>query len=172
MSTTNARVHGKIKKIHHKHVQKIEKKLAEDVAEETVVHSEDPSQSFELMLQEQEKKLREPASFIPSARVIGVHRELAMREEDETKTPQDIILNSGYEKGLVEGMILKVKRKIPVLDPYRENIERELEIEFASVEIIHAENNMSVARVKLTKTADEAPNIGTRSILIGDYVGQ
>lgn len=143
---------------------------------EVVVHSELSQYSFvelaRLRAQAALELGRSPASFLPSARVISVRRELALTEEAEIQTPQNIVLNSGVEKGISEGMILKVRRKIPIIDVYRDNTQKEMEVDLGQVEIIHVQKGLSVARLKTIVPATDGAWVGTRSVLIGDYVGQ
>ncbi len=128
--------------------------------------------SFVEMIAKRKNMERDPASLTPLARVIGVRRELGLNDEDSNKAARDIILNVGTEGGLGEGMVLNVFRKIPVLDPYKENQQSELEIEFAQVKIFHAQEDVSIARIEKMKSIETGAVVGTRAILVGDYVGR
>ena len=133
----------------------------------------DEKTSFEsLVAQNKETAGRNPASFAPQARVIAVRRELGLNTADANAAPQDIVLNGGTEIGLGEGMILSVARSIPILDPYKENQQKQLEVEFAKVKIVHAQNNLAIARIEKIDSIRKGVAVGTRGILIGDYVGQ
>lgn len=127
--------------------------------------------SFESLLEKREKAARDPASLLPKARVIGVRREVGLTEEITAETPQDIILNVGAEGGLSEGMTLTVGRKIPMLDPYQGNRQKEITIPFASIKIVHADKELAIARVVRVTPASKVPYVGIRSVMIGDYVG-
>ena len=54
---------------------------------------------------------------------------------------------------------------------YRENKQRELEVELARLEVVHVQDDIAVARVSKLMPIDEGLSIGMRSVLIGDYVG-
>jgi hypothetical protein len=136
---------------------------------ETLVFSE--FTSFEDMLAAREKLERKPSSFQLKARVIGVRRDIGLSDKEDNKSQRDIILNAGSNSGMSKGMTLTVKRHIPILDPYRENKQRELEIDFAKLEVVHVQDDISVARVSKLYPIDEALSVGLRSVLIGDYVG-
>jgi len=69
-------------------------------------------------------------------------------------------------------MVLAVQRRIPVLDPYNGNEQNELEIEFARLRIVHAQNDLSIARVERMEPISDGLAVGTRAVLIGDYVGR
>lgn len=126
--------------------------------------------SFEAMLSDRRSIERSPAAIQPLARVIGVRREMGLSDAESAAAPQDIILNGGVMNGLSEGMSLGLFRKIPVIDPYRENASRELEIEFGSIEILHVEKEVAVARVKKIESNRTGLFVGTRSPLVGDFV--
>jgi len=127
--------------------------------------------NFEKMVLNQAETARNPASFAPSARVVGVRRELALTNDEAALAPQDIILSTGSDGGLESGMILSVMRKIPMLNPYKENDQTELEIPFALVKIVHVQKDIAIARVEMFESSQLHPGVGTRGVLIGDYVG-
>ncbi|MBS1983859.1 MAG: hypothetical protein JST16_06780 [Bdellovibrionales bacterium] len=129
--------------------------------------------SFEAMVRDRTTRAnRDPAAFTPSARVIAVRRELGLTDADANAAPQDIILNAGSESGLDEGMVLSVARSVPILDPYRENQQKQLEIEFAKIKIVRAEQGLAVARMEKVESIRSGLAVGTRAVLIGDYVGK
>ena len=133
----------------------------------------DEKTSFEtLVAKRAEMNGRNPASFAPQARIIAVRRELGLTTSDANAAPQDIVLNAGTESGLDEGMVLSVARSIPILDPYRENQQKQLEVEFAKIKIVHAQNNLAIARLEKIDSIRKGVAVGTRAVLIGDYVGQ
>ncbi len=150
------------------------KKISRNTASESspffqaVIFSE--NYSFENMLKKSEDINREIASQSQFARVIGVRRELGLTESETAKAPQNIIINGGVQNGFEKGMILKVSRKIPVIDPYRENKQSDLEIEFATAKIVEVSQLVAVARVEKIDSIQSGVAIGTRGILIGDFV--
>jgi len=132
----------------------------------------DENTSFEKMLAKKQLLERQIASMTVSARVIAVRRELGLTALESNEAPQDIILNAGSEAGISEGMQLSVQRRIPVLDPYRDNQQTELEVEFATIRIIKAQNDLAIARVEKIQPIQSGVALGTRAIMIGDYVGK
>ncbi len=137
---------------------------------ETSVYSE--RTSFEGMLKEKAEAGRRPAGLQASARIIAVKRELGLTKQQADQAPQDLILNGGTKAGLNEGMKLSLMRKIPVLDPYRENQQSEIEVEFGQVRVIHVQENVAVARVEKIDSIRDGMAIGTRGPLVGDFVGK
>ena len=129
------------------------------------------STSFESFVRDGQRfRGRKPASIELTYRVISVRRELALTNRQADKTPQDIVINGGIEEGISEGMTLKVVRKVPVIDPFLDNRQRELEVQFATVKVIHSQPHLSVARVEKITTSQQGVGVGIRGVLIGDYL--
>ena len=144
--------------------------VAAPVEPETVVLPE--TTSFEAMVAKSQQAARDPASIKPSARVISVRRELGLTRASADQAPLDIVLNAGASAGLSEGMTLALMRKVPVLDPYRDNQQRELEVEYGTVKIIHVQSDIAVARLEKIEPIKSGLAMGTRAVFVGDYVGR
>lgn len=127
------------------------------------------SASFETMVKERRAFERNPASMGPSVRVIAVRRELGLTRREADQAPHDVVLNGGSASGLSEGMRLKVKRKVPILDPYDGNRQKELEISFAEIEVLHVQENLAVARIQNIEPILSGIGVGLRGVLIGDH---
>lgn len=127
--------------------------------------------SFEAMLSRRESLRRNPASMSAKARVIAVRRDLGLNDRESDEAPQDIVLNEGSSAGLSRGMSLKVFRRVTILDPYKKNKQGILNLEYATIEIQHVEDSLSIARVTDFESMKEGFSIGTRGIMIGDSVG-
>jgi hypothetical protein len=126
--------------------------------------------SFEHFVREGQRLSRAPASNDLKFRVIAVRRELGLTEVEANRAPQDIVINGGQAEGLEQGMMLNVVRKIPVIDPYLENQQKELEIKFATVKVIHVQDGLAVARIERMGPIYESPSVGVRGVLIGDFL--
>jgi hypothetical protein len=137
-------------------------------AASTQVFAEDTS--FENYVREGQRLARAPASNDLKFRVIGVRRELALTEVEARRSAQDIIINGGQSEGLEQGMMLTVVRKVPIIDPYLENQQKELEIKFATVRVIHVQDGLAVARIERVSALQDGPSVGVRGVLIGDYL--
>jgi len=127
--------------------------------------------SFEDMLKNREKLARRPASFQVKARVIGIRRDIGLTDKEDDESPRDIVINAGSNAGLSVGMKLSVKRHVPILDPYRENVQRNLEVEFARLKVVHVQEELAIARIQKIDDIDEGLAVGVRSVVLGDYVG-
>lgn len=135
---------------------------------ETEVFSENTS--FKTLLESQVEASRAPAGVVVKGRVIGVRRDLGLTFEDAKKSAQDIVVNAGSLQGLSKGDTLKVLRKLPLLDPYKESVQRELELPFATVEVVHVQDNVSLVRLKNMDSIEDGFAVGTRGVLVGDYI--
>jgi len=113
---------------------------------------------------------RAPAGLELKFRVVAVRRELGLTNAEMARAPQDIIINGGSAEGLEKGMVLNVVRKVAIIDPYLDNQQKELEITFAKVKVIHSQDNLSVARIEDVDAIYEGPGVGIRGVLIGDYL--
>ncbi len=143
--------------------------FAQETDNETVqVFSE--KTSFENFVKSQQELKRRPAGLNLKFRVISVRRELALTEAESKLTPQDVIINGGVSEGLEEGMVLTVVRKVPIIDPFLDNRQLELEIKFATVKVIHSQDNLAVARVEKMESASKGAGVGVRGVLIGDFL--
>lgn len=127
--------------------------------------------SFEDLLKNREKLARQPASFQVKARVIGIRRDIGLTDKEDDEAPRDIVINAGSHAGLSVGMKLSVKRHVPILDPYRENVQRNLEVEFARLKVVHVQEELAIARIQEVDDIDEGLAVGVRSVVLGDYVG-
>jgi hypothetical protein len=140
--------------------------FAEDMG--TAVFSE--STSFEELVKQRRAYDRGLASASATARVIAVRRELGLTRAEADRAPQDIVLNGGADVGLSEGMSLKVTRKVAVIDPYQANQQKELEIPFARVRVMHVQEGIAIARVEKMEPNATGFALNVRGILIGDTV--
>jgi len=126
--------------------------------------------SFENLVREGQRIARAPAASDLKFRVIGVRRELGLTEVEANRSQQDIVINGGQTEGLEQGMMLNVVRKVPVIDPYLENQQKELEIKFATVKVIHVQDGLAIARLERISGIQEGPSVGVRGVLIGDFL--
>ncbi len=133
------------------------------------LHSENTS--FEAMVQQRQNVSRGPASVAGKFRVISVRRELGLTRRAAEAAPVDIIINAGDEAGLDPGTVLRVFRKISVIDPYQDNLQREIDIPFAIVKIKHSDSGIAIARIEKIDTISQGVSLGVRGVLIGDFVG-
>lgn len=113
---------------------------------------------------------RDIASVNMKGRVIGVRREIGLTEQMAKNIPQEYVINAGARLGLSKGSKLTVYRTLPVVDPYNSNKQHELKVDFATIEVIHVEDDVAVAQMIKMVPATGGQYVGLRGILVGDYV--
>lgn len=134
---------------------------------QTFVYSDDYSFSKNLKDVEANRSI---ASVPMKGRVISVRREIALTEATSKGVKQEFLINAGSRMGISKGTKLKVYRTVPVVDPFNGNKQHELKVDFATVEVVHVEEDVAVTQlVKLTE-ASKGSYIGLRGIIVGDFV--
>jgi hypothetical protein len=142
-----------------------------DIATEPVVQTYVYSDTYSFQSNRAEVSPdRDLASVPMKGRVIGVRRELALTEAASKGINQEFLINAGSRLGISEGSKLKVYRTLPVVDPYNGNKQHELKVDFATLKVIHVEDDVSVAQLEKLGDAKKGPYVGLRGILVGDYV--
>ncbi len=90
--------------------------------------------------------------------------------------PNEIIkknyyINMGSQQGISSGAILDVYRIISRLDPYETKKRYHYKIKVGELEIVHTENETSIAQLKNLNLSEKAPLLEIESLIIGDHVG-
>jgi len=83
---------------------------------------------------------------------------------------RDYYVNIGKGDGVREGSILDVYRKIPVVDIYRNKTPGDLVIQIARLKVIHAQDQMSVARIYQEENSKNIPVVQFEKVMLGDRV--
>lgn len=100
--------------------------------------------------------------------IIEIRKSLPM--EPTEKSVKDFILNRGSSAGLKAGAYVNVVREVAVNDPVRNKALGTLNIPVGKIQIIHVENNISVARLHSELGDDERPMLEYEALMIGDEV--
>jgi len=82
----------------------------------------------------------------------------------------DYYINMGIEDGAKVGARLLVYRKIPVLDIYRNKAQADLVSPVAQMMIIHAQNSLSIARIRKMADPKRTPLLQQGAVMVGDRV--
>ena len=90
-------------------------------------------------------------------------------------TPNEIIkknyyINMGQQQGLSKGTILNVHRIIGRLAPHKTEKRYHYKIKVGELEIIHTENEVSIAQIKALNIGKDTPLLEIQSMIIGDHV--
>lgn len=100
--------------------------------------------------------------------IFDMRKTLAMSETD--RSFRDFYLSKGGAAGIRPGMIVTVKRKIPLYDNFHNRSAGDLSIAVGQVKIIHVEKDLAVAREFSQFSREDLPLLEDNFIMIGDEV--
>lgn len=100
--------------------------------------------------------------------VFDMRKSLAL--SDQEAVFRDFYLSKGLEAGLRPGMIVTVKRKLPLYDTIHNRSAGDLSVAVARIKIIHVEKNLAVARSHSDFDREDLPLLEDNYIMIGDEV--
>ena len=100
--------------------------------------------------------------------IFDMRKSLAMSDTD--KSFRDFYLSKGGAAGLRPGMIVTVKRKMPLYDNFHNRSAGDLSIAVGQVKIIHVEKDLSVAREYSHFSREDMPLLEENFIMVGDEV--
>ncbi len=100
--------------------------------------------------------------------IFDMRKSLAMSETD--KSYRDFYISQGVASGLKPGMIVTVKRKMPLYDSFHNRSAGELSVAVGRVKIIHVEKDVSVAREFSQFSRDDMPLLEDNFIMVGDGI--
>lgn len=110
-------------------------------------------------------------SFAQSNRtfaVFDVRKNLPLSNKETVQ--KDYYVNLGSDHGAKVGSVLSVKRRLPVIDMYRNQAQGDLVVEIAKLKVIHVQNSMSVGRVIYSANPKSIPVVPYESVMMGDQV--
>lgn len=98
--------------------------------------------------------------------IFDTRRTLRMADSDPVY--HDYYINGGNEAGLQTGMVITVRRKLPLYDNYANHSAGDLQLKVARVKIIHVQKGLAVARLQSEFTRENAPLLEDPFIMVGD----
>jgi hypothetical protein len=101
--------------------------------------------------------------------VYGVFKGIDLGDPNES-VEKDLFVNLGTNQGIQVGTVLEVARKSPSYDLTTEKLYKDLVFPFATIRVIHAEKDASVARLVKFYPKDKTPVLTPRSVIVGDLV--
>ncbi len=87
---------------------------------------------------------------------------------DEAPVYRDFYINSGSESEIKVGMIIPVKRRVPVHDPVHNKLAGDLYIKVGELKVIHVGNGLSVGRLVNTLNESNRPILEFEGVMVGD----
>jgi len=100
--------------------------------------------------------------------VFDVRKSLPLTGKEGTF--RDYYVNLGTDNGAKVGSILSVKRRLPVIDVYRNQAQGDLVVEIAKLKVIHSQASMSVGRIVSLVNPKSIPVVQYESVMMGDQV--
>lgn len=100
--------------------------------------------------------------------VFDVRKNLPLTNKESVQ--KDYYVNLGSDHGAKVGSVLSVKRRLPVIDMYRNQAQGDLVVEVAKLKVIHAQPSMSVGRVISVSNPKSIPVVPYESVMMGDQV--
>lgn len=100
--------------------------------------------------------------------IFDVRKSLAMSEQ--AVQFQDFYVSKGSGAGLRPGMIITVKRRVPMYDSLRNRNAGDLLVPVGRIKIIHVENDLSVGRLFQEFSRADLPILEDNFIMVGDTV--
>jgi hypothetical protein len=101
--------------------------------------------------------------------VYSVYRGLDLGNPGETPL-KDYFVNMGSAQGVREGMKLEVIRRVSTYDLASQKLYKDVSFPFATLKVIHVENNAAIARLDKLAPAEQTPTMSVRAIMVGDLV--
>lgn len=100
--------------------------------------------------------------------VYGIKTDLPLAESDATI--HDLYVNLGTTQGVKDGTILDVYRTISTVDDVNKKVADKISFKIAQIKVIHAEDDIAVARILEMKSPKETPLGDIPAVVVGDTV--
>ena len=101
--------------------------------------------------------------------IYNVVQNIPMGTPSET-IKKNYYVNIGQQQGLSKGTTLNVHRIIGRLAPHKTEKRYHYKIKVGELEIIHTENEVSIAQIKALNIGKNTPLLEIQSMIIGDHV--
>lgn len=98
--------------------------------------------------------------------VIEVRKNTSLSKKD--KVFKNFFINGGENYGLKPGMHVDVLRRLPVHDPIKNASVGDMRVKVGTVEIIHSEEKLSVARLVNYDSMEKRPLLDFEAVMVGD----
>lgn len=101
--------------------------------------------------------------------IISISQDFPMYNGQE-KLNKNFYINIGSKQGVTEGTVLDVYRKTILNDSYRTNKSYQYDIKVGQLEVIHSENESSIAKLHAMNEKISDMQLDVEGIMIGDKV--
>lgn len=100
--------------------------------------------------------------------VFGVKNDYPMAD-GETRF-RDVYVNMGTNQGIKKGSTLDAFRTVTTVDDLNRRVGKNISFKIAKLKVIHADQDIAVARVMSFEKADVTPTGSYRDVMVGDRV--
>jgi hypothetical protein len=101
--------------------------------------------------------------------VYGIHNALHMGNPDEPNS-KDLYINMGARNGIKVGSVVEILKTVSTYDLSNKKLFREITFPFGKAKIIHAEDDVAVARVIQLNPSSETPVAVPYNVQVGDSI--
>lgn len=98
--------------------------------------------------------------------IIEVRKNTNLSKKE--KVFRNFFVNGGENFGLKPGMHVDVLRRLPVHDPIKNASVGDLHVKVGTVEILHSESRLSVARLVSYDSMEQRPLLDFEAVMVGD----
>lgn len=100
--------------------------------------------------------------------VFAIRKNLPLHDNEPIF--RDYYINLGTDEGMRVGQYVAVKRRVPVIDIYRNKAQDDLIVPIAHLKVIHAQKSMCVARLASQVSPEQIPVVQFEQVMLGDRV--
>ena len=98
--------------------------------------------------------------------VIEVRKNTSLSKKE--KVFKNFFINGGMNLGLKAGSHVDVMRRLPVHDPIKNASIGDLRVKVGTLEIIHSEDKLSVAKLVTYESMEKRPLLDYEAVMVGD----
>lgn len=109
-----------------------------------------------------------PSTGLAAHQVFGIRTDFPMT--DNQARYRDVYVNMGTDQGIKTGSLLDVFRVLTTVDEVNQRVGRNISFKFARLKVIHAEGDVSVARVVEMLPPESTPIASHTNVMVGDQV--
>jgi hypothetical protein len=100
--------------------------------------------------------------------VFGIKSDYTMNDADARY--RDVYVNMGTNQGLKKGSQLEAYRTVTTVDELNQRVGKNISYKIAKLKIIHADSDVSVARVQSFESPETTPVGSYANVMVGDRV--
>jgi hypothetical protein len=100
--------------------------------------------------------------------VSAIRTDFAMSDSDPRY--RDVYVTMGLNQGIKKGSVLDAYRNLATFDDLNHRVGKNISFKIAKLKIIHADDEVSVARVVSVEAPDVTPTGTYQNVMVGDKV--